>query len=178
MRLLLDISGFWPGLASAWRGERRGVGWAIGFGLTLDAAFILSFASWSAAVPPGWGWFFAGLCWVLVLGLSVAGRRGGAAAAGDELLDAWFIQAQRHYLKGHWIEAETLVARLLSRQPNDIEARLLLASIERRTGRLAEARATLRRLRDCPGAEGWRFEIDAELRQIEEREAESRQRAA
>jgi len=178
MRQLLDISGFWPGLASAWRGEGRGVGWAIGFGLALDAALVLTFASWSAAVPAGWGWFFAGLCWVLVLGLSVAGRKRGPAR--DEQVEAWFVEAQRHYLRGHWIEAETLVGRLLARRPDDVEARLLLASIERRTGRRAEARATLRRLRDCPPAAGWRFEIEAEMRQLEEREAEAErgQRAA
>ena len=52
----------------------------------------------------------------------------------DPQLDDWFREAQHEYLKGHWIAAETQLTRLLARQPADAEARLLLASLQRRSG--------------------------------------------
>jgi DNA-binding SARP family transcriptional activator len=83
----------------------------------------------------------------------------------------WFREAQHEYLKGHCIAAETLLTRLLARHPADDEARLLLASVQRRTGARNQARQTLTELQ--PVAAKWQWEIDAELRQLTELEAEA-----
>jgi thioredoxin-like negative regulator of GroEL len=79
-----------------------------------------------------------------------------------------FREAQRLYLKGHWLEAEALAAQLIARQPVDVEARLLWASILRRSGQWREARKMLMALRDEAAAGRWQLEIEMDLRQIEE----------
>jgi hypothetical protein len=81
-------------------------------------------------------------------------------------------------LKGHWIEAETQLSKLLVQQPDDVEARLLLASIQRRTRRLAAARKTLIRLNGQESAAHWTMEIHAELARITASEEEPHAPAA
>jgi predicted Zn-dependent protease len=88
----------------------------------------------------------------------------------DPQIDNWFREAQQAYLQGHWIEAETLLAQLLKRQPADADARLLLASVQRRSGARKQARQTLTELQ--PVATRWHWEIAAELEQITELEEE------
>jgi hypothetical protein len=87
----------------------------------------------------------------------------------DPQIDDWFREAQHEYLKGHWIAAETMLTRLLSQQPADTEARLLLASVQRRSGARSQARQTLIELQ--PVAARWQWEIDAELSQLADLEA-------
>jgi hypothetical protein len=118
------------------------------------------------------------VAWLLVLSLWAIGiwrERPGAAGlvaaenpAQQAELEAAFVEAQHEYLRGHWLEAELLVARLLNANPHDIEARLLLASIQRRTLRLDQATATLGRLEVDAGAAKWLTEIAAERSQIEQ----------
>lgn len=114
----------------------------------------------------------AALSWVSVLSLWGVGicwwRTDVRHAVGAEMrfdgeCDGWLRQAQREYLREHWLEAELLVRQILARQPGDIEARLLGASILRRTGRESEARRELMRLAGDPRAALWRWEIETEL---------------
>jgi hypothetical protein len=152
---------------------------ATAFAGLVQFALICSFV-WpellSPDVPP---WAAPVTAWVLVLGFWIVGYRQGRLelaqlrsppATDDPQLEAWFREAQSKYLKGHWIEAETLVSRLLACRADDIEARLLLASICRRTGRLAEARKTLHTLKQLDSAANWRLEITTELQQLTELE--------
>src|SRR5947199_9405313 len=88
-----------------------------------------------------------------------------------EQVEGLFREAQQEYLKGHWIEAELLIRRLLKLAPAHVEARLLLASIERRSQRLDEAKGSMLDLRRIAG-EKWQLEIEMDLRQIEEVEKE------
>jgi predicted Zn-dependent protease len=113
--------------------------------------------------------------WVLVLGFWGIGawaglreRRRSALVSGktDPQLEHWFCEAQTEYLKGHWIEAETALSKLLARRPGDVEGRLLLASVLRRTRRLAEARAMLEQLGGPDAACRWGWEIRTELARI------------
>ncbi|HZL90274.1 MAG TPA: hypothetical protein VFB96_18055 [Pirellulaceae bacterium] len=69
-------------------------------------------------------------------------------------------------MKGHWLEAESLLVRLLVRRPGDAVARLLLASVYRRSGREELARQQLAELALLPAAAVWREEIAAELKQL------------
>jgi hypothetical protein len=92
--------------------------------------------------------------------------------AADPQIDDWFREAQHAYLKGHWIEAEGLLAKLLARQPADAEARLLLAAVQRRTKAWEQSRRTLNELRALPAAARWGLEIESELEQLSELEAE------
>jgi hypothetical protein len=115
----------------------------------------------------------ASLAWVSVLSLWGVGicwwRADVRQAVGpeprpsSEECDGWLRQAQREYLREHWLEAELLVQQILTREPADVEARLLRASILRRTGRAGEARRELTRLAGDPRASPWRWEIQTEL---------------
>jgi cytochrome c-type biogenesis protein CcmH/NrfG len=80
--------------------------------------------------------------------------------------------AQREYLKGHWFEAETHLQDLLHSSPGDVEAHLLLASIQRRTKRPSEARQTLTELGELAGSGQWAEEVQRELSKLAELERE------
>jgi len=176
MRALRWTAALWPGLLSAWvLGCWRALGLAVAFAAALNLALVatLVWPHWPDGAPAG---LVASAAWVLVLGLWVWGivllRRDWARLvpprSDDPQIDGWFREAQVAYLRGHWSQAQTLVANILQRRVGDIEARLLLASIQRRTKRFAEARQTLDELRSDAAAARWQLEITAELKQIAE----------
>jgi predicted Zn-dependent protease len=115
--------------------------------------------------------------WSLVLGLLVRGlwsvgrdwsKLAPPAKHSDPQIDDWFREAQHEYLKGHWIAAVSLLSRLLAKRPNDVEATLLLASVQRRSRQWDKAKSTLEELSHQPNASRWQFEMAAEQRQINE----------
>ena len=184
MRFTLWIASLWPGSLHVWQlGQWRGLVLAAAFGVALNVALVTTFVwpQWPAVGTPHA--VSEAASWLLVLGLWSAGlvwlrrdwpRLAGTTDVGKRPeLDVLFHQAQHEYLKGHWIEAETLVARLLGESPRDVEARLLLALIQRRTGRRSEARRTLRELKEDESAARWLFEIETELKRIDELEGEA-----
>ncbi len=79
-----------------------------------------------------------------------------------ELLEDLFARAQGEYLKGNWFECEVAINRLLEEKPDDVDARLLLASLLRRLGHGEEARQRLRELATLEGAGKWQLEIARE----------------
>lgn len=177
MRVLPWITCLWPGLTRLWLlGQWRGLFVAMGFAGLLNGALIGTFI-WNAALPVEPNWLAAMGMWVLVLGLWSVGVRGSirqlAATQPDRpepspQLDQWFREAQMEYLKGHWLEAETLLDQILTQNKDDAEARLLLASVMRRTKRFELARRNLTRLNDAK----WTMEVETELRQIGQLEEE------
>jgi len=181
MRFLLRIASLWPGFGRAWVLRRwDGLALAIAFAAALTGAVSATFVAnqWLPVAAAG---SIASVGWLLVVGLWALGlswlrrdwpRLSAAADASlTEQVEGLFREAQHEYLKEHWIEAELLIRRLLKRASADIEARLLLASIERRSQRLEAAKKTLLGLRPTAG-EKWQLEIEMELRQIEEVEKE------
>jgi hypothetical protein len=183
MRPLVWIACLWPGLPQAWKlGSLRGLAVAVLFAAGLNLALVCSLVwpRWPiASLPAGTAGAFA---WVWVLSLWIVGLRWSAKnwrelcppkAAADPKIDDWFREAQHAYLKGHWIEAESLLAKLLASQPADAEAKLLLASVQRRAGRHEQSRRTLNELREQPAAAKWRLEIENELTQLTQLESEN-----
>jgi len=183
MRFTLWIVSLWPGCLHAWQlGQWRGLALAMAFGVALNVALVTTFVwpQWLGMdTPPA---VSAAANWLLVLGLWSAGRvwlrRDAPRVAGTksngkwEDLDAWFQQAQHEYLKGHWIEAETLLTRVLGENPRDVEARLLLAGVQRRTKRRKEARQVLNELKEDDAARRWLLEIETDLMRIDDVDSE------
>jgi len=167
---------FWPGLAGLWlHGRWLSLVVAVGFAAAVNAALLTTLV-WprflSRDLPP---WAAPLSAWVLVLWLWTVGWRRGAlilaceaakSLPSDADSDARLCEAQTEYLKGHWLEAESLLVRLLVRRPGDAVARLLLASVYRRSGREELARQQLAELALLPAAAVWREEIAAELKQL------------
>jgi len=153
---------------------------AMAFAAALNLALVTTWIwpHWPPGIPAG---MFASAAWVSVLGLWVWGivrlRRDWLRLfpprENEPQIDTWIREAQTAYLRGHWPEAETLVRNILQRRHGDVEATLLLASIQRRSKRWAHARETLSELSSAAAASRWRLEIAAELTQIAEEESEN-----
>jgi len=176
MQLLLRIGSLWPGFGRAWALRRwDGLALAVGFGIALTGAVIATFVA-NQWLPVAAASSIASVGWLLVIGLWALGlawlkrdwpRLSAMADASlREQVEGLFREAQHEYLEGHWIDTEWLIRRLLKRAPADVEARLLLASVQRRSNRLVEAKKTLVELKGVAG-DKWRLEIEMELQQIE-----------
>ena len=174
----------WPGLAHLWlRGGWSSLIWAIGFSILLNLALIATFV-WPALL----GETFPLVSWIVVttvwLGSALFSlNRVSEWSATPPMAavrpldpqsepeptspDTLFIQAQREYLKGHWTEAATLVERILQREPRDIEARLLRATLLRHREQWMAALDELETLERFDESVHWRFEIQRERQWIE-----------
>lgn len=178
----------WPGLARLWvLGDVSSLIVALGFGVLLQVALAVTFLwpeLWGAGISPLWS---SGVTWVFVLWFWVAGFRAARTfcqgeseepGVADASVDQLFRQSQTSYLKGHWIEAETSLQELLALRPTDLEGRLLLAGVFRRTKRLDLAQQELEALQEHPQAGRWRFEIGRELELLQELRDEMGETAA
>ena len=74
--------------------------------------------------------------------------------------------AQQHYLQENWFEAECCLNMLLKKNPRDIEAILMLATLYRHKKRYDEAGNLLRELDRLEDAISWKFEIRSEKRKL------------
>jgi hypothetical protein len=154
----------WPGLASLWRGEWLGLVLACGFAGLLNGLLLTSLV-WTELTTPTFrlaGWLLAGSVWL------VSAACTHRSAQGDEDLDRsragdLFPAALGEYLQGNWVTAEQTLQRLLRRSPDDAEARLLLATLWRRTGRRQEAEGALAHLQRLAAGVRWQLEIRREL---------------
>jgi hypothetical protein len=164
----------WPGLPRLWlRGDWKALGGAVLFAGALNLTLIHTFL-WPRWVPlpsPLWLWPILILVWGVAcwsgwrqipeLLLVPAGAQ-PATGQPDFLSDA-----QAAYLRGHWEEAELLLRRQLRQYPDDIAAGLMLATMFRHQGKLAEAQQQLRDVRRWDAAQRWEFEIDRESAAID-----------
>lgn len=164
------ITCLWPGLPRLWwRGDWRALLGAVAFAAALNLG-LLSVLLWRESLP-GWllvaGWVAMGLIWLVCAwhGWTLLPSFCGLDASPDQ--EDLFVRAQREYLNRHWLEAEELLATLLARRDRDAEARLLLATLYRHTGRLAEADQCLTRLECMDGGQRWCVELARERQLLE-----------
>ncbi|MFN9367616.1 MAG: tetratricopeptide repeat protein [Planctomycetia bacterium] len=166
MALLRSLTLIWPGMPWLWlRGSRSGLALAVAFAVIIDVAIVTTWI-WSELVGIGVTigfWTGAAAIWVIATASAVAAfptpiprQRSGAA-------DALFLKARDAYLARDWTAAESHLHDLLAIAPTDGEAQLLRATLLRRLGRLADARAALAPLAASDSGVPWRAEIDREL---------------
>ena len=178
MRALRWATCLWPGLPQLWlEGSYSGLALAIGFALLFNLVLV-STCAWTELLskPLSWSaWSGVGLFWLVSAWLSLRWLRTHqpASPAGED--DALYREAQAHYLRASWFDAEVALGRLLERQPRDADARLLLATLLRHCGRCDEAEAQLRVLEKLDGAVKWQMEIRQERDLLAE---ERKERAA
>ncbi len=163
----------WPGLPQICRfGSWPGLGLAVGFAVLLNLA-LAGTILWDGLFTPGARkliWAAVAITW---FGSAVAARLRGDAARSDPDGDP-YPHALEQYLKGNWFEAEQILARLLDRNPRDLEARLMLATVLRHTGRRQEAARQLDCLERLEGSGKWALEIARERRSLAEDAAAQR----
>lgn len=171
MRLARWITLLWPGLTQLWL---SGAWWGLAIGCSfawLANLAILCTCDWTELVSPAARmgvWVLLGLVWVASVVLSFRQLLGLAPANAAEKAEDLFRRAGREYLRGNWIEAERLLGRVIQLNRHDVDARLMLASLLRRTGQTAEAAQCLRQLEAVDGAEKWTCEIERERKLLDE----------
>ncbi len=166
MRRMPRLAYLWPGLPQLWHaGMWWGLVLAAGFAVLVNLLLLASFV-WVELLRPfdlRLGWLAAGSLWGVSAMLSNAFGRSAHDATSSDLL---FREALSEYLQGSWFEAETKLARRLRMVPRDVEARLLMATLLRRTRRHDEALDQLDRLERLRDAAKWGREIDQERQLI------------
>lgn len=161
----------WPGLSRLWyHGDLKALGLAIGFATLLNLMVLVSFVRPESVWNSWCGYGWAALVAFWVFGVWQAARSPIAGQRLDPPRDQQdlFIQAQAEYLRGHWVEAQALLEQVIRQNPLDVESRLLLSSVLRRSRRIELSRRQLRRLRELEEAASWRFEIERELAQLDQ----------
>lgn len=163
---------WWPGFKEAWAGGRASAWvWAVGWStwvvivcrLTVPPSpfsFRNRLLLWSS-VAAGW---LMGLAWQQWR--AQERRREGGSDRGD-----LFLRARSEYLRGNWYESRSVLEEVIEQSPHHLPARLLLATLLRRSGEFAAAELELRALEVLPDADRWRLEIDRE-RQWSKRDRE------
>jgi hypothetical protein len=161
----------WPGLPQAWNGGRwPGAATALGFAAAVESLLLASWvwdellgdaAFWGLALATGCGW---------LIGITANRRWLARHAATDErnAADDPFPAALTEYLQGNWFAAEQQCRDLIRLRRDDVDARLLLATLLRHTERKTEARAELDALAKLDGAAKWALEITHERRLLDE----------
>lgn len=170
----------WPGLPHLLRqGTWPSLAVALGFAGLLNVGLAGSLV-WSELLPSGARtgvWMAILAIWGGSLLFPSRENRRSHGASPTQRADT-FLEAVDHYLKGNWFEAERTLVDLLRRQPRDVEAGLMLATLWRHTGRLDEADRQLDRLERLDSAAGWTWEIRQERRRITQHRSQRAEEAA
>jgi hypothetical protein len=177
MRRMRSIMCLWPGLPQLWTyGSWSGLAVAIGAAIVLDVLLLVSFG-WSELIGPSVRstlWAALGVVWVVADAWSARQCRRRANAGDTDTKEEPFAEALDHYLKGDYYQAERVLEGLLRRNVRDVDARLMLATLLRHTGRLDEAKQQLDALAKFEGADKWHWEMRRErelLAEVKRRKA-------
>lgn len=159
------VAGFWPGAVRISRHEGlAGLLMAAGFALLLNVWLMTSWiwtdwamstVSWSLGLAAATTWL---LGW---LDAQRVQRRWAEMQQQDPHLDL-FLAARSEYLRGDWESAQSRLEDLLRVHPQDVEARLLLATLMRHRGEVDLGREQLRQLQRWREASRWNQEIRRE----------------
>ena len=171
----------WPGLPQIWRlGSWLGLVQAVGFAIVVNLAVLGSFY-WTELLPNGLlrlVWAAIGIFWV---GSTVFSRQSNThreleLESSNE--EESFGEAVEHYLGGNWYEAQRVLGNLLRRNPRDIEAGLMWATVLRHAGRTREALEQLAQLERFDGHQKWVMEISHERELLERSRRKTSEEAA
>ncbi len=171
MRRMRWITCCWPGLSRLWlRGSWPALAVAVVAAGLLNWTLLVSLGYSELISPDVRKAFWVTLVTVWVTGAvsSVVWNRGSAEEEASEADTDTFKLAVEHYLKGNWFQAERALNSLLHRDPRDVDARLMSATLLRHTGRHAEAGKQLEILMRCEGAAKWDLEIRRERKLLAE----------
>lgn len=165
MRRMPQGAYLWPGLPQVWQlGDMRGLLAAIVAGFALSMMIVITFGwtQWLGQPMSGILWGAGIACWIAACRISSQRLRRQRLRAESPDRDLQFAAAQEHYLQGSRLETEQVLIGLLESDPRDVEARLLLATLLRRTERRSEALDHLDILERIDSAVSWRMEIARE----------------
>ena len=163
------ITCLWPGLPEVWwRGRLAALPTALAFGLFLNLYLVARFLypHWVSPALVGIAFWVGTSTWVFLVIRSLRDL--------PELIDPRsvsdepdrFPEAHLAYLQGNWVEAEGKLTALLSIEPRDPPALLLLTGVYRHTDRLESAEMLLDEISRLEVADGWWLELAAERQRL------------
>ena len=161
---------FWPGYDGLTRyGRWTFLFVALAFALILDAFIVLNFYWTAYLTPMHRNGFLVALvvAWIVLSLIAGTRRRCIEAEQTVNATENKFPEATIQYLRGNWYEAEHLLLSLLAKNPRDVEALLMQATLYRHTKRYAEAVAVLDKLQLLENSGRWFLEIETERRLID-----------
>lgn len=171
----------WPGVRQLWgQGNPSALILSLALAVVLDVALLGTFG-WSELFTPAVRnalWIALGVLWLVALVYTArwepqAGADQPPAKKGDG-----FEEALAYYLKGNWFEAERSLALVLRRRPQDLDARMMLATLLRHTRRWDEALRQLDWLQKAEGSQKWELEMWRERQWLAEARRQSDDEAA
>ncbi|MGE0606280.1 MAG: tetratricopeptide repeat protein [Pirellulales bacterium] len=167
------IDSLWPGLPTLWRGDLSGFAPAAAFAALLNAALVSTFI-WTEMAGTGVRWGAWSVVALSMLASVWATRRSARKPRPQDFAGQGdlFPAAINEYLQGNWVLAEQQLQKMLAAWPEDLEARLMLATVWRRTGRREDAQKGLSALCQLDGAVKWSREIRIEMRLLEQADEE------
>lgn len=156
---------YWPGYPGLVRYGR----WAflavtLVFALALNLLLILNFFWTEYLTTPQRGVLLLAflLLWGALYGIAAQlARRVDAVEHADTKSDG-FREATLQYLRGNWFETQCCLNMLLRKNPRDVEALLMLATLFRHTRRPEDAWAVHKKLDMLEDAAAWQYEIARE----------------
>jgi len=161
---------FWPGARGIFRfGRWSFLAIAMTFSI-LTCAILLVHFHWTEVFSrevQKLSWFVYFISWVALatkasrLEKRILKNECPPASEKDILHDA-----QLHYLQGNWFETECCLNMLLKRNPRDVNAMLMLATLYRHNKRLEEAVPMVKNLDLLEESALWKFEIRAEKKKL------------
>ncbi len=170
MATVRSLTLLWPGLPWLWlRGSAAGLVLAVAFAVALDVAILCTWI-WSEVVEIGFVlglWAATAGVWLVATLSAVSAFPPALPTGRDEAAERLFIAARDAYLARDWLAAETKLRALLLVAPTDGEAQLLLATLLRRVGRLAEARSNFAALEQSDVGRQWLPVIRRELSRLD-----------
>ena len=170
----------WPGSTGAIRyGLWRHLGIAILFGLVCQIALFLNFY-WINFLSR-FGRFCVATAvlaaWLILSAIASSSIKKYEKMRNEDAGGEAFLEAQTHYLRGNWFETECCIKSVLKKNPYDVEALLLRATLFRHLKRFDEARRTLVELERIDASAIWQEEILLEKKMIQEDEEEEKEEA-
>jgi hypothetical protein len=154
----------WPGLPQLWTyGSWSGLGVALGMAIAFDGVLAATFG-WNELIGGNVRtalWAVFGVVWAVGVVWSVKTARQWIVRAANLPEDA-FSEALTYYLKGDYFQSEDILQVLWRHNARDLEPRLMLGTLLRRTGRCDEAVGQLDALARFEGASRWEWEMRKE----------------
>lgn len=160
----------WPGLPTILAtGSWLGLTLALVFGLLINL-LILASLWWPELLMTQLRtglWVTIAAFWAAATWVSCRALR-ELEADEEQVAGATFGDATRLYLRADWFGAEQVLLQLLEKNPRDVDAGLMLATLWRHTGRTQDASQQLDRLELLDGARKWILEIHQERKRLQE----------
>lgn len=155
----------WPGLPELWwRGRLSALSVAIPFGIGINLFLVTRFIypSWISPGLVSMGFWVGMVAWFFSVSRSIRELPGLLVPRHVSEEPDHFPEAREAYLRGNWTKAEKLLSEVLSIEPRDPPALLLLTGVYRHTDRLESAEILLEQISRLEVSDSWLLEVEAE----------------